>query len=213
MEEGWIPQTWTFYLVPVRDGVDMLLLVETEDVGLPEYHGIQQCFRLGGVTNSEWRQKYARTPAFSEYDIWKAQGNEESNLTWVLRAAVLEPLPGCKETVGYRTSIGESMDRLMNGGNLEGMTHVGPYKARMLGTADGGVIWRSSQDGAWSCGVYWERTTHVTNHHPADCLHAIVNTGGVAPHAKRAVAGKIYWLKGDGAEVVRHLTQDFPCSE
>jgi len=210
-EDGWIPQTWTFYLAPVQDGIEMLLLVETEDAGLPEFYGIQQCFRMGGVTNAEWRQKYARTPAFSEYGLWaETPDAAKPSLTWVLRSGALQQLPACKDTVGCRTRYGEGIDARRSGGHLESMTHVGPYNARMLENADSGLIFRTSPDRTWSCGVYWERTTHLTDHHPADCLHAIVNIGGVPPHSKRILHGKIYWLSGPGEELVRHCQHDFP---
>ena len=210
-EEGWVPQSWTFYLAPVQDGADMLFLVETEDVGLPEFYAVQQCFRLSGATNAEWRQKYARTPAFSEYDLWaKApQDASKTSLAWVLRGGTLQQLPACKETVGCRTADGIDFDTRRSGGHLDTLKEVGPYKARMLENCDNGLILRTSQDGGWSTGLYWERTTHLTDHHPADCLHAIVNIGGIPPHAKRALHGKIYWLKGGGEELVKHCKHDF----
>jgi hypothetical protein len=214
-EEGWIPQVWTFYLAPIQDGIDMLLVVEAEDTGLPEFYGIQQCFRLSGATNAEWRQKYACTPAFSEYDLWAQTPGDagKTSLTWLSRGGALQQLPACKETVGCRTRYGEAIDVRRSGGRLDTLTHVGPYNARMLETADSGLVLRTSHDRSWSCGIYWERSTHLTNHHPADCLHAIVNIGGVPPHSKRAVQGKIYWLRGSGEKLVRHWRRDFPNSE
>ena len=56
-EAGWIPQDWTFYLVPVTDGIELALVVKTEAAGLPEFYGVQQCFRLTGLSNEPWRQK------------------------------------------------------------------------------------------------------------------------------------------------------------
>ncbi|MCK5464212.1 MAG: hypothetical protein KAI95_14390, partial [Bacteroidales bacterium] len=64
----WSKQDWTYYLKPVHDGVEMLLVIQTYDEGLPEYYGVQQCFRMSGETNQEWRKEIANTPAFSEYD-------------------------------------------------------------------------------------------------------------------------------------------------
>ena len=57
-EEGWIRQDWTFYLAPVADGIEMLWVVKTGDAGLPEFYGVQQCFRLTGVANEVWRQHF-----------------------------------------------------------------------------------------------------------------------------------------------------------
>jgi hypothetical protein len=69
---------------------------------------------------------------------------------------------------------------------------------------------RTSLDRRWSTGLYWERTTHLSDHHPADCLHAIINIGGIAPHSQRVLRGKIYWLAGPGETVLEHWRKDFP---
>ena len=53
----------------------------------------------------------------------------------------------------------------------------------------------------------------LSDHHPADCLHAIVNIGGIAPHSHRVLRGKIYWLAGPGARFVEHWRKDFPGSK
>lgn len=214
-EDGWIPQDWTFYLAPVSDGIEMLWVVKTEDGGLPEFYCVQQCFRLTGVTNEAWRQKYARTPAFSEFDLWKTArgGAAQPSLTSVLRDGSLQHLPAGKETVGCQTPYGEAFDVRRSGGHLDTLERVGPYQARMLWTSDGGLILSTSLNQKWSTGLYWERTTHLSDHHPADCLHAIVNIGDVAPHTQRLLRGKIYWLPGSGEALVAHWHKDFPGSK
>lgn len=211
-EEGWIPQDWTFYLCPVADGIDLLWVVKTEDVGLPEFYGVQQCFRLTGLSNAAWRHKYAQTAAFSEFDLWKREpdGSKGISLTWALRNGTLQQLPAVKGTVGCRTPYGRALDERRSGGHLDSLQFIGPYHAKMLWTSDAGLILRTSRDQKWSTGLYWERTTHLSDHHPADCLHAIVNIGGIAPHAQRVLRGKIYWLAGPGQTVVEHWHRDFP---
>ena len=213
-EAGWIPQDWTFHLAPAADGIEMLLVVKTGEVGLPEFYGVQQCFRLTGLSNEAWRQKYARTAAFSEYDSWKAAepGAEPTSLTWVLRNGSLRQLPPGKETVGCRTPYGEVLDTRRSGGQLDTLEFIGPYRARMLGTSEGGLLLRTSLDRKWSTGIFWERTTHLSDHHPADCLHAIVNIGGIPPHGQRILRGKIYWLAGTGETLLEHWRKDFPDS-
>ena len=213
-EYGWVAQDWTFYLAPVADGVEMLWVVRTKDVGLPEFYGVQQCFRLSGTANVGWRQKYARTPAFSEYDLWRGSpaGAQLLSLTTALRHGILQSLPSGKETVGFRTPYGDAIDIRRSHNHLETLEFIGPYHARMLWTGDGGLILRTSADRKWSTGFYWERTTHLSDHHPADCLHAIVNIGGIAPHAQRVLRGKIYWLPGPGETLVQHWRKDFPPS-
>jgi hypothetical protein len=211
-EEGWIPQDWTFYLCPVADGVDLLWVVKTDDVGLPEFYGVQQCFRLTGLSNAAWRHKYAQTAAFSEFDLWKKEsnGSKRTSLTRVLRNGTLQQLPTVKETVGCRTPYGRALDERRSGSDLDTLQFVGPYHAKMLWTSDAGLILRTSRDQTWSTGLYWERTTHLSDHHPADCLHSIVNIGGIAPHAQRVLRGKIYWLAGPGKTVLEHWRRDFP---
>ena len=95
--EGWAPQHWSFYLAPAPDGIDLLWVVDTGDSGLSGYYGVQQCFRMSGPGNEEWRRKIAETPAFSEFDRWDAewQGTKTS-LTYVLRGAALQPLPAVR---------------------------------------------------------------------------------------------------------------------
>jgi len=208
-EEHWIRQDWTFYLAPVKDGIDILLIVETFNEGLPSYYGIQQCFRMSGRTNAEWRQKIARTPAFSEYDMWAGEKEppEEASLTWVRRKGRWQKLPATRETVGARTPLGVRIDHQRTQGKP--MDKVGPYEAKMLEPIDDGLITRSNVQGTWISGIFWEGTSHITNHHPADCLHSIVNIGGMPPRTKRAIRGKIYWFQGSKNDLVKHFKRDF----
>ncbi|NLX12484.1 MAG: hypothetical protein GXY44_02375 [Phycisphaerales bacterium] len=211
-QEGWAPQQWTFYLAPTRDGVDLLLIIETQATGLNNYYGIQQCFRLTGETNAAWRHAVALTPAFSEFDLWAEEAKNNAprtSLSYVLRTDVWEPLPPKHETVGARTPHGVEIDSMMTGGRLEKMPLVGPYNAEMGASIDSGLVSRVNREKTWVCGIYWERTSHVTNHHPADCLHSIVNIGGLPPYGKRAIRGKIYWFSGSLDDLIRRWKRDF----
>jgi len=208
-QEHWIRQDWTFYLAPTHDGIDILLLVDTFDMGLPSYYGIQQCFRMSGHTNAPWRQKIAKTPAFSEYDLWAQEENQlyKTSLTWVRRNGQWQTLPAIKEAVGARTPLGLLIDNKRMKGKL--MSKVGPYEAKMLEPVDDGLITRSNLEGTWISGIFWEGTSHLTNHHPADCLHTIVNIGGIPSHSKRAVRGKIYWFRGTKMDLAKSFQRDF----
>lgn len=213
--DGWVPQIWTFYLVPAPDGIDLLLAVTTRDAALSAYYGIQQCFRMSGATNEAWRHEIAKTPDFSEFDLWAEQekrNEPKSSLTYVMRDGRWEPLPARKETVGARTPIGLRLDSDRSRGNLAAMPKVGPYDAEMLAPVDSGLIARVSRDRKWIAAIYWERTSHVTDHHPADCLHSIVNIGGIPSHSKRAVRGKIYWFRGTLDDLMAKWRHDFPRS-
>jgi len=211
-KKEWVPQEWTFYVAPVEDGVELLLVVETKDQGLNEYYGIQQCFRLSGSTNELWRRPIADAPAFSEYDLWNVDEKDKpdkTSLTYVVRKGVWATLPAMLGAVGARTPLGVQVDGLLTGGKLETMPLIGPYKARAEAPIDCGLITRRNREGNWVCGIFWDRTSHVTNHHPADCLHSIVNIGGMPPHAKRAVRGKIYWFQGDLQDLLDHWRRDW----
>ena len=210
--EGWVPQQWTFHMAPAADGIDLLLVVETGSRGLNAYYGIQQCFRMSGKTNQKWRRAIAETPAFSEYDLWHslaADKAEKVGLTHVLRKGKWDSVEAAATSVGARTPLGVRIDRERSGRDIAAMPKVGPYEARMLAPIDCGLITRANREGTWVCGIFWERTSHVTDHHPADCLHSIVNIGGVPPNAKRAVRGKIYWFKGTLDELTKRWRRDF----
>ncbi|UCH63109.1 MAG: carbon-nitrogen hydrolase family protein [Fidelibacterota bacterium] len=205
-DENWSRMDWTYYMVPVTDGIEVLLVVETYNEGLPEYYGIQQCFRMSGETNKAWRKNIARTPAFSEYDLW-AKEDTVTSLSYVYRNDKWYSMPATSTPVGARTPLGIAVDHLRTQGNMT--SKVGPYEAKILKPIDHGIITRTNKDGNWICGIYWENTSHVTNHHPADCLHPIVNIGNIPPRSKRALRGKIYWFKGNKNDLYEHFQADF----
>ena len=204
----WSKQDWTYYLKPVHDGVEMLLVIQTYDEGLPEYYGVQQCFRMSGETNQEWRKKIANTPAFSEYDLWNSQSPDVENksLTYVLRNHKWEAIPASEKSTGARTPLGVKIDDLRTNG--QPMSEVGPYKAKMLNPIDNGLITRINVSESWVCGIHWQNTSHVTDHHPADCLHSILNIGNIPPFSKKAIPGKIYWFQGNLEGLFDHYKSD-----
>ena len=209
-DDSWAKQDWKYYLKPVTDGVEIMLVVTTYNEGFPEYYGIQQCFRMSGARNEkEWRKEIANTPAFSEYDLWESQPKNEDklSLTYVLRNNEWQAIPATEKTLGARTPAGIEIDNLRTNGHL--MAEVGPYKAKMLEPVDSGIITRNDKTKSWVCGIYWQNTSHVTNHHPADCLHSIIDIGNIPPHSKKAFYGKIYWFKGSKDDLFQHLRNDF----
>ncbi|MBN2311076.1 MAG: hypothetical protein JXR94_19020 [Candidatus Hydrogenedentes bacterium] len=210
---GWCPQDWTYYIVPVADGFELLWVIDTHDTGLNELYAVQQCFRLGGATNSEWRRAVAETPAFSEYDLWAAQEHQGAKLTslsYVHAGGAWIAMPAVRGTVGYRTPLGVYWDKTRAGGDPSAAP-LEPYNPDMSEAAlDCGLVARTYPAGEWVCGLLWEQTTHITNHHPADCLHAVVNIGPLPPRGKRAIRGKIYWLRGGLEELYESWQRDFP---
>jgi hypothetical protein len=135
--ESWTKQKWTYYMAPVHDGIEILLIVETFNEGLPEYYGIQQCFRLGGKTNQEWRREIANAPAFSEYDLWTSDSLQfgSTSLTLIQRNNSWQEIPASHETLGVRTRLGITFDSIRMADNPL-PAFVGPYEARMLSPAD-----------------------------------------------------------------------------
>lgn len=208
-DESWLKQDWKYYLKPVDDGIEILLVVTTYDEALPQYYGVQQCFRMSGESNKDWRKKIANTPAFSEYDLWKSQPENESkiSLTYVLRNNEWQAIPATENTLGARTPVGIEFDNLRTNGQLT--TEGEPYRAKMLEPIDNGMITRNDISESWVCGFFWQNASHVTNHHPADCLHSIINIGNIPPHSKKAFHGKIYWFKGNKDELLQHFKKDF----
>jgi len=207
--EAWSRQDWTYHMLPVEDGIELLLIVKTYEEGLPEYYGVQQCFRMSGKTNETWRREIAQTPAFSEYDLWDNQKTNRSkqSLTYVLRNETWEALPAKESTVGSRTPTGMAVDYLRSAGNPS--ERIGPYDAEMLKSIDNGLITRVDKHGKWVCGINWENTSHVTDHHPADCIHSIINIGNIPPYSVKEIRGKIYWFQGTKEDLSNHYLNDF----
>lgn len=204
----WARQDWTYYMAPVEDGIEILFEIKTHNEGLPEYYGVQQCFRMSGVTNQSWRQEIAKTPAFSEYDLWKKEGDgPKTSLTYVMRSNQWEALPAGDSCVGARTPLGMAIDHLRTEGNL--MDKVGPYQASMQMPIDHALITRTDVKGKWLSGIYWEQASHVTDHHPADCIHSIINIGNIPPRSRKVLRGKIYWFEGSKDKLLDRFKQDF----
>ncbi len=213
-KDGWIPQTWTYYIVPVADGFDLLWVIATNNEGLNEYYVTQQCFRMSGKTNEKWRLAIAKTPAFSEYDLWQKQDAEKlsrTSLSFVRRNNKWQNIPPTKKHIVCRTPMGLTMDTLRSEGDLKKITAMEPYgPSQFEPDVDSGLATRSNLEDNWVCALYWQRTTHVSNHHPADCLHSFVNLGPLPPDSKRAIRGKIYWMNCSKDELFNRWQSNWP---
>ena len=213
-EEGWVPQDWTFYVAPREDGFDLLWCVRARDQGLHAFYAAQQCFRMSGATNIPWRQTVALTPAFSEYDLWarqEASGTGYTSLSYFRRGNAWEAVPPVRQRMGARTPLGRALESAGPLEEEEVLEILDPkHDGVFLEDVDNGLITRSSVDGKWICGMFWERTTHVSNHHPADCLHATVNLGPLPPHGLRAVRGRIYWNDLSRDNLLEQWKHEFP---
>lgn len=213
-KKGWVPQSWTYYIVPAADGFELLWVITTKNKGLNKYYVAQQCFRMSGKTNRQWRRKIAETPAFSEYDLWasqEARGLSKTSLSFVRRNDTWEALPATRNHVVCRTPLGLALDTVRSGGDLTKIAGIEPYDPSLFeADIECGLTTRSNLENSWVCALYWERTSHVSNHHPADCLHAFVNLGPLPPNSKRAIRGKIYWMKASRDELFERWRKDWP---
>jgi len=213
VEEGWTPQTWTFYFAPVETGFDVLWVVETKATGLESFYSAQQCFRMSGATNEDWRRTIAETPAFSEYDLWAAlseDGKEKESLSWFRRGGKWEKVPAEEIRLVCRTPLGSELEEEGDLTDERVLEILDPKHAGRIGEpVESGLITRTDLEGKWVCGLYWEGTTHVSNHHPADCLHAIVNLGPIPPQGKRAIRGRIYWMEASKEDLYRLWGDEF----
>jgi hypothetical protein len=169
---------------------------------------------MSGKTNAEWRRKVAETPAFSEYDLWASleeEGKEIASLSWVRRNDRWESVPATAGRLVCRTALGARLENSKTGEPCDVLKTLDPkHEGRSEPDVDSGLITRTNLEGTWLCGLYWDRTTHLSCHHPADCLHSSVNLGPLHPHGKRAIRGRIYWMEGTKADLLDLWKREFP---
>ncbi len=181
-------------LKAVSDGVEIFLWLESEKM-IPGSYIIQSCFRLSGDTNSKWRHGMAIVPELSEYDVWST--GDTLSLTYVRRDGKWSRVAANKEKIIYHTSAAIPYLQMLNQ-RLDG-NYIVPH----------GLIIRESLDSSSVAGMYWERTVRISNHHPADCLHAYVDLGPVRPGERKIVHGKMYWFRGNKDDILQHWQRDF----
>jgi hypothetical protein len=173
---------------PAENGMWMCMRM-TAHVDIPGAYGVQQCLRLGGVTNQEWRQRIAMTTALSEFDR-QARVDPNRSLTWARRDGTWLRFPVQHAT--YHTPPGQSL-----------------AGDKTDGAVDYGLIVRQSADEQCSAGMYWERTACIANRHPADCVHAVVDFGPLAQGESRTVRGRFYFVDGPKEELFAAWMKDF----
>jgi len=181
-------------LKAVADGVEIWAWLESEEEIAGSFI-VQACFRLSGDTNSPWRHGMAIVPELSEYDLWST--GDTLSLTYVRQNNEWRNVEAKKEKVTYYTTAVVTHIRQQN--IVVDEEHIVPH----------GLILRESMDGTNVAGMYWERTSRVSNHQPADCLHAYIDLGPVHPGEKNIVHGKMYWFSGNKQDLLRHWNRDF----
>ena len=74
---------------------------------------------------------------------------------------------------------------------------------------DHALVVRQAAAGRSVAGMYWERSARVSTHHPADCVHAMVDLGPAAPGRPRVARGKIYWRQGTKDDLLAQWKREF----
>jgi len=194
--EGMVRQL-TFHAV--ADGIEMWMELSSESA-IPGAYVVQQCFRLSGAMNQEWRHHVALVPELSEYDLW-ANEQPPRSLTFVRQDDAWLEVPPVERGVHYDTPTGVEM-ALMEGAESKAIAAV-PH----------GLIVREAADGSSVVGMFWQRTTRLSNHHPADCLHSFVDLGPIEAGGSRVVRGKVYWMAGTKDDLLEHWRRDFPINQ
>jgi len=177
-----------FFFRPVADGVRMWMRM-TARVAVPGACAVQQCLRFSGETAVAWRQAVARVCPLSEFDH-QAHGRPDETLTWARREGGWLRFP--LAMTRYHTPPGEA---LLAEGSAGEVAH--------------GLILRESADGSCAAGMYWERTAYLTNRHPADCLHAVVDFGPLEAGESRTVRGRFFLLEGTKDDLLARWREAF----
>ena len=183
----------------VADGIEMWLELSSESA-IPGAYVVQQCFRLSGETNDEWRHHIALVPELSEFDLW-AREQPPRSLTFVRQGDAWLQVPPVERGVRYDTPAGVELARMQGA------------ESKATAAIPHGLIVRQAADGSSVVGLFWERTTRVSNHHPADCLHSFVDLGPIEAGGSRTVRGKVYWMAGTKDELLEHWRADFPINQ
>ena len=177
-----------YFFEPVECGINMWMKVMTTEQ-LTGAFCVQQCLRMTGITNKEWRRHVALTPFLSEFDT-QAQNDPNLTLTYARKEGKWLRFP--VSHTKYHTPLGLPLLMSKSGGQI-----------------DHGLIVRESQDEKYCAGMYWERTAYVSNRHPADCIHASVDFGPLNSGEERTVHGKFYFIEGNKDELLKSWQSDF----
>lgn len=194
---------------PVADGVRMWLRLSTQ-VPIEGAYLVQQCLRFTGAQNWSLRRQIACVPFLSELDV-QAMGHPELTLTYARQGGEWLPFPA--RHVEYTTPAGSSF----SGHDFSGTIDQGLVIRETLDrkAVPASYFRRTAPDQTWerlSSGLYWERTAWVSNRHPADCVHAVIDLGPLAAGESRTVRGKFYWIEGCKDDLLAAWRKDFPIS-
>ncbi len=204
--EGHGQQQREFFFRPVEDGVQMWMRLTTH-TSIDSGYLVQQCLRFTGAQNWSMRRHIACVPFLSELDV-QSMGHPDLTLTYArLREEWLQ-FPA--RHIHYATPLGSSPSEELNEPIDHGLLIRETLDRK---TVPASYFRRTAPGETWervTSGMYWERTAWVSNRHPADCVHAIVDLGPLAAGESRTVHGKFYWIEGSKEDLLAAWRRDFP---
>ena len=149
----------------------------------------------------------AHTPFLSELDM-QAMGNANGTLTYARRDNEWFSFP--VQHVVYPTHVAFANTRESQGDYVDHGLIVRETPSRQLAPAKywdrvaPGAVWKQI-----TSGMYWERTAYISNRHPADCVHALIDFGPLAAGESRTLQGAVYFIEGSKDDLLALWQLDF----
>ena len=191
---------------PVEQGVEMWIRLTTQ-VAIDGAYLVQQCLRFTGARNWALRRHMARVPFLSELDV-QAMGHPDLTLTYARHENGWHHFPA--RHCLYATPQGSSLTEQEFTGSVDHGLIVRETLDRDV--VPSSYFRRTAPGETWmriSAGMYWERTAWISNRHPADCVHAVVDLGPLRAGESRTVHGKFYWLEAPKDDLLAAWQKDF----
>lgn len=166
----------------VTDGVDFRLTLKNLASEPVDIEWAQPCLRVGSFTG------LAQDAYIQKCFLFTDQG-----------FTTLDRIPRTEEALYQRGQVyvpkGVSLDDV----NPRPLSPVSPAN---------GLIGCFSSDGEYLLATAWEPTQELFQG-VIVCIHNDFRIGGLAPHDTKKVHGKLYFLKNDVEELLRHYHRDF----
>lgn len=206
LREGNGQQQREFFFQPVEDGVKMWMRLTTQ-IPIQGCYLVQQCLRFTGAQNWSLRRNIACVPFLSELDV-QAMGHPDLTLTYVRQGGEWLRFPA--RHILFATPLGRSMREHEWEGPVDHGLIVRETLDRKVVPAS--YFRRTASGETWdrvASGMYWERTAWVSNRHPADCVHAVVDLGPLSAGESRTVHGRFYWIEGTKEDLFAAWHREF----
>jgi hypothetical protein len=199
-------QQCEWYFQPFPHGVRIWATLTTQ-VDIIGSYCIPQCLRFTGMYNDIWRQTIAHIPFLSELDM-QAMGNANGTLTWACRnnqwfrfPVQYVVFPTCVDTVEVFNSQKDVVDNGL-------IVRESPSR-QVAPTRYWELVAPNASWNQITSGMYWERTTCISNRHPADCVHAWIDFGPLSAGQSRTLRGVVYFIEGTKEDLLALWKRDF----